>query len=311
MAIQDFISRKINMKGINPNISILSRWILLVVMILIPLGCTSKKDSNAPLAPSTPADLAITPSSAQVIRGGTQQFIQRGGVGAITWTVSNTALATINASTAVLVAGTSTGSVTVTATDASGRKATSAVSIIDSRIILTPSTLTLSPLGPQTATFTAVGASGTVIYTLTGNTNGYKGASVSSAGVFTVATWPTATQGTQTLTITASDGIITAGTATVSLPVTDTALTVSPATLRLGLLTTATSVTYTATPSSGTVYYNLTGETNGYTGAKIVGSTGVLTLTTSPTAAQGTQTLTITATEGSLSGTATLTLTVD
>lgn len=320
MATQGFQSRKTNMKRIIPNISV--RWVF-ILMALISLGCTSRKDENAPLAPSTPASFSLTPTSAQVVKGGTQQFLQRGGVGGVTWAVSDTSLATINSSTAVLVASTTTGTVTVTATDSTGRKATSSVSIIDNRIILTPSTLTMSSSGPQTSTFIPVGAVGTVTYTLTGNTRNYKGASISSSGVLTIASWPTATNGSQTLTITASDGISTAGTATVSLPVTDTTLIVSPASLTLGLLTSSAStvvcgsvvcnVIYTTTPAAttGTVFYNLSGETNGYTGAKIVSSTGVLTVTASPTAAQGTQNLTITATEGTLTGTASLTLTVD
>lgn len=292
-------------------------------MALISLGCTSRKDENAPLAPSTPASFSLTPTSAQVVKGGTQQFTQRGAVGGVTWAVSDTTLATINSSTAVLVAGASTGSVTVTATDSTGRRASSSVSIIDNRIILTPSTLAMSSLGPQTATFIPVGAVATVTYTLTGSRNNYKGASISSSGVLTVASWPTATNGTQTLTVTASDGVSVAGTATVTLTVADTALIVSPATLTLGLLTTSATTTicggvvcnviYTTTPAAttGTVFYNLSGETNGYTGAKIVSSTGVLTVTASPTAAQGTQSLTVTATEGTLTGTASLTLTVD
>lgn len=320
MATQGFHSTQTTVKNMNRNIATLSRWFMLVLILLLPLNCTSKKDENTPLASATPTSFSLTPSSAQVIRGGTQQFTQRGGVGTVSWSVSNTTLATINAQTGVLVASTTPGSLTVTATDASGRSAASAVTIIDSSIILSPATLTLSALGPQTATFTAYGAASTVIYALTGNTNGYKGAAITSGGVFTVTTWPTAAQGSQTLTLTARDGVLSPGTATISLPVTDTRLIVSPATFTLSLnakqpsTLSASTVTYTATPASsqatGTIFYNLSGQTNSYTGTTINSATGVVTLTTSPTGAQGDQNLTVTASDGTLSGTASLLVTV-
>ncbi len=161
--------------------------------------------------------LTVTPATAQVQQLGTQTFTST-GTAPVTWTLSNSAIGTIGAATGVFTASAQTGSGTVTATDARGDVGTATVQVTAAAISVSPSSFTVSTLPTAAIQFTASGNLGTVAFTLTGATGNYASATiVATTGAVTIAALPTAVQGIQTLTITASDGIATSGTATLTV----------------------------------------------------------------------------------------------
>ena len=169
---------------------------------------------------STTTNLIISPTSAQVLKGGTQIFsVPTGGTPPFTCQVSPTTLGIFTAltgTTCSFIAGGTTGTATITMTDTKGNSGTASITINNASIFILPGPFTFSAIG--TFTFTTVGTTNPVTWTLTNsNANSlYAGATIGAAtGVVTVTVKPTVLQGVQTFTVTASDGISNSGTTTV------------------------------------------------------------------------------------------------
>ena len=262
---------------------------------------------------TSPQTLTVTPNASSVTRNGTQAFTATGGTAPFFWSLSNPTLGSIGIGTGIFTAGIATGTSTVTVTDSAGNTGSATVTVVNSSIVVSPGNLSLSALPGRALAYVATGAAGTVVWSLSGATRGYAGATINAVtGVVTITAMPTSVgtaEGNQTLTITAADGIVQSGTATLTLTATSPApIVVNPATRTLSSIPTA-APTYVATGAAGTVTWSLSGATNLYAGAAIDANTGVVTIATMPTALQGNQTLTITASDGFVpNGTATLTL---
>ena len=161
-------------------------------------------------------------------------------------------------------------------------------------LFITPEKVVLTPGG--TLTFIATNAKTPVSWTVSNTTL----ANINvGTGAFTAGTLP----GTVTVTVTDATG----ETATASVTITQSTILVTPSALTLNAIP-ATAPDFDAVGNVGTVIFSMSGAV-GYTGASIDSDTGVVTITTMPTLAQGNQALTITAADGiATSGTATLTL---
>lgn len=253
--------------------------------------CDNGKLSNSPLGPSDGTNfrlrVAVTPSAVSVVTGGTQAFSASGGTtttsGVYSWSVSNTALGSIDSSTGAFTAGTTTGSMTVTATDSVGNTGTATVTVTTAIISISPLNLTIVRGGTQT--FTATGGTGTYTWTVNDST---LGTIVSTTGAFTARN----TAGTMTVTATDTMGIT--GTATVVIV--DSALTVVPVSY-----TAYPGETQTITATGGTGFYSWSvddttiGRVNASTGDFTAGDTaGTVTITATDTANNtGTTTITV------------------
>jgi hypothetical protein len=160
-----------------------------------------------------PIPLVISPTTASLAPGATQQFTASGGSGtgyayAVT---TNRSGATIDA-TGLYTAGATGGvSDTITLTDSISNAATATVSVV-SPIVITPGSMNIAPKG--TVQFHATGGSGTG-YVWSILTNG-SGASINAAGVYSGGPGPNTTDvvqvadsvgGTATVTLTVGPGI--------------------------------------------------------------------------------------------------------
>lgn len=191
--------------------------VVFAIVVWVVAACDNLVDDKNPFSP-TPQPLFITPEKTVISPGGTLTFTATNATLPVSWTVNNTTLANINVNTGAFTGGTLPGTVIVTVTDASGDTATATVTITTATILVTPSALTLNAIPGTAPDYNAVGNIGTVVFTLSGFSGGYTGATIDSGtGVVTITTLPTLAQGSQTLTITAADGIATAGTATLTL----------------------------------------------------------------------------------------------
>jgi len=289
-------------------------WLLLGLVLLG--GCDNSSSGGGPLGPSNTATSAaliqVTPSSATVIKGDVIAFAATGGTGTFTWSVSDPTLASIVSTTGAFTAGSKTGTVTVTATDANGAKGTATISISTKTLTIIPAN---SKVGKgATQTFAVNGATAPVFWssdnTTIGNIDVNTG--VFTAGIIT---------GTVNITVLDADG----DTASAAVEVIANVITVTPASVSFSAVPTNDPV-FTATGGSGAFTFLLSGATNSFTGAAIGTATGNVTATTvliditaMPTgntlvatvctAGEGTQTLTITATDSNGdSGTAQLKL---
>ena len=210
--------------------------------------------------------IVITPSTATVAIGTTQQFTATGGTAPYAWSVSNPAVGSINVTTGVFTA-LAAGTTTVSATDATGLAGTSGT-ITVTTVVVNPDTAGVG-IG-QTLQFTATG--GTAPYTWSSSAPAV--ASIDAAtGLLTALT-----AGTTTVTATDSNGYSdTSGTITVSQ------VTVTPQT---ALLAVGNTLQFSA--SGGTAPY--TWSSSNLAVATINATTGLLT-------AVGAGTATITATD--------------
>jgi hypothetical protein len=258
-------------------------------------ACNNSNGKNNPLGPSSPSgDIRVSPEIVAVARGAATTFTAKGGTGTYTWTVNNTALATINPTTGAFTAGNTGGAVTVTALDTSGRTAKATVNIVSQTLIVSPANAQVAKGGSQT--FTSNGT-GTVFWSLSDTSLGAIG---TTSGKFT------ANGNTGSASVTAVDS--TGNSGSTSVLVFTPNIVLSPGALTLAAIPTQ-AVTYTATGAVGTVFFSISGQTNGYAGVSINSSTGVVTIAAMPTNAEGTQTLLITATDGiAANGTAVLVL---
>ncbi|VAW51429.1 hypothetical protein MNBD_GAMMA06-885, partial [hydrothermal vent metagenome] len=104
----------------------------------------------------TVRDVNVTPQTATLLIGGTQTFSANGGAAPYSWSVSDAAIASINANTGVLTA-IAVGTVTVTAVDADGfTGSSSTITVSDNHVIvITPNTANVARFG--TIQFSASG----------------------------------------------------------------------------------------------------------------------------------------------------------
>ncbi len=167
--------------------------------------------------------LTVIPTTAQVGKTETQEFTVTGQTDPVFWSITNTALGSIDVTTGIFTAGVTLGTTTVTVLDADGDTATSSVTVISNTIIVTPVSVgPFTAAGTQAFTATTNGEAGTYTWTISGQTGDYDGAAVTVAATATVGTTltfaqPSSDEGNQTLTVTATDGNGDTGTATVSL----------------------------------------------------------------------------------------------
>ncbi len=252
--------------------------------------------------------IAVTPNPATIGTNGTQQFTATavdaaGNPASISpaWSVENGG-GTINASSGMFTAGTTTGSFTNTVRATSGGVSGSATVNVTGGsaavITVTPNPATVGSNGTQQFTAAAVDANGnSVSITPVWSVEDGGGTINASTGVFTAG----ATTGTFTNTVRATSGGV-FGSATVTVTSGSAAvITVSPdpATVEVGNTQqfTATAEDGSGNPISITPVWSVE---NG--GGEIDSATGVFTAGTTT----GTFNHTVTATSGSISGTATV-----
>ena len=230
----------------------------------------------------------VTPQTAVLAVNATLQFSATGGAAPYTWSTNNTAVANINASTAVLSALTS-GTMTVTAVDANGATASSAV--------ITVRTITVSP--PTASVETA----GTLQFTVAGGAAPYNWTS-SNPTIATVNTTTglltAVTAGAITVRATDADGIIgNSGTITVTTP--------PPPPLPAAVAITPQTGTLAA---GQTLQFSATGGTAPYTWSSANPATATVSATGLLTAVgAGTSTVTVTDNVGSAITSGTITVT--
>ena len=161
--------------------------------------------------------LIVTPAAGSLNQGETLTFTAT-GVDPFFWSVDDITLGIIDTDSGVFTANGSTGTATITVIDSDGNTGTATVTILQGRILMVPSDLTFQTLPSTTIAYTTTGEVGTVFFSLTGEANDYTGATIdTTTGIVTIAAMPTDVEGDQTLTITASDGIVDDGTATLTL----------------------------------------------------------------------------------------------
>ena len=134
--------------------------------------------------------VTVTPNTATLTVGDTQQFSAAGGTAPYTWTSSNPAVASIDATTGLLTA-LAPGSVTVTATDANGVSGTSGTITVNAAVhivTVTPNTATV-PVRTSLQ-FTATGGVGPYTWALS---NPDAGTIDPATGLFTAGDEPATT----------------------------------------------------------------------------------------------------------------------
>lgn len=110
------------------------------------------------------ATINVLPTSVTLAGGSSQTFTATGGTGSFRWSISNTNLGSIVATTGVFTAaGTTAGSLIVTATDTAGSNGNASITIISTTLAVTPATISI-PVGAK-LTFTAAGGTGTYFWT--------------------------------------------------------------------------------------------------------------------------------------------------
>jgi large repetitive protein len=267
-------------------------------------ACESETDGG-PLGPSSVTSssslVTVIPAALTVVKGGTLTFTASGGTGAFTWSVSNPTLASIVLNSGAFTAGTTNGSVTVTATDQNGSSGTATVTISDKSLTILPSTAQVGKQGTQT--FTVTGGTGPIFFSVDNATIGSMPSNDGADPLDVQSTFTAGiTAGTLTITAVDSDG----DTLTASVTVVSNTVTLTPASVTLP--NTAAGVTVFTTGGSvgdiPTFSFAISGQSNSYTGAVATPTAGtadvaatVSIATAVPTLAEGDQTLTITATD--------------
>jgi hypothetical protein len=276
----------------------------LVFLTITGLAACQSETDGGPLGPSSVTQssslVTVTPAAVTVVKGGTLTFTAAGGSGTFTWSVDNTGLASIVLDTGVFTAGTTNGTVTVTATDQNGATGTATVTISDKTLTILPSTAQVGKQGTQV--FTVTNGTAPVFFSINDATVGSMpsndGAAANTQSTFTAGI----STGTATITAVDSDG----DTVTASVTVVSNTVTLTPASVALPNTAAATTV-FTTGGSVGdipTFTFTISGQTNSYTGAVLTptagtaGTAATVSLATAvPTLAEGNQTLTLTATD--------------
>ncbi|MBQ3095331.1 MAG: Ig-like domain-containing protein [Clostridia bacterium] len=238
--------------------------------------------------------MSIVPSKIETEVGATTKLTANGGSGTYTWKSSNTAKATVTSNG--IVSALSTGTVTITATDSSGKSATCKVTIYRA-----PTSITVSPVSAllavkETKKFTAS------VYPedASKNINWYSSdtsvATVSSSGVVTMLK-----EGTVTITAKSAYNSVMA-TATVSTGAKVTGITVDKATLTASVGQAFTLNPVIAPQNAAIRTYSVTiGDTNV---VKLSGNEKNSFIAVNP----GTTTITFKSDDGSFTATTTVTV---
>ena len=290
--------------------STLTRLLVGLLLLVLPLGglACGGGDDETPSPGVTLKSITVSPATANVAVGATQQFAVNGVYSdgktkavttGVTWTSSTTTVATIN--TSGLATAVADGSTTITATIGK-YKATANLTVITKA-------LTGIQVTPASA---SIGVGTTQQYAATANYNDGTTTDVTAS-----ATWSSSATATATISATGLASGVAAGTSTISatfetvsgtaiLTVTDNAMTgivVTPATASIPAGATQ-AFTATAQYADGTTQ-NVTADvtwTSSDTAVATIAATGTAT-----GVAEGTAT--ITAAHSGLTGTATLTVT--
>ena len=226
----------------------------------------------------------------------------------VTWSSSNTGIATVSATGLVSPTGANdSGTVTITATSG-GINGTATVTIAQdpvATVTVAPPTSTISATQTQQLTATLKDAGGTVLTgrAVTWTTSDPTIATVSATGLVS----PTGANDSGIVTITATSGGVN-GTATVTVaPDPVASVTVAPPSSTINATQTQ-QLGATLKDAGGTV---LTGRAISWTSSNTAIATVSNTGLVSPTGANDSGTVTITATSGTASGTATVTIAPD
>lgn len=229
-----------------------------------------------------PPEIVVTPSTATVTLGGTQQFTAT-GQSSVTWTASAGSISGAGLFTAPSTMP-SSSTVTIKATGSGNQSGAATVTLValPGPITVSPATATVT-LG-KTQQFSATGQSSVTWSASAG--------SISATGLFTA---PATMPASSAVTITATGAGNQSGTATVTLVAPPPPITVLPATVSVAL--------------GGTQQFTITGQTN-VTWSATAGSISATGLYTAPATMPVLNTVTITASgAGNQSGVATVTLT--
>ncbi|VAW94445.1 hypothetical protein MNBD_GAMMA22-3056 [hydrothermal vent metagenome] len=140
-----------------------------IVTVTDANGVTDSSGTISITAAPAPDVVNVSPDTASVIVPNTLQFSATDGTAPYKWTVSNTAIATIDIDTGVL-SPISEGSVTVTATDANGVTDTTGDIKIEDAIAVTPDTATIN--GNEQLQFNATGGDNTYTWSSSNLTAG-------------------------------------------------------------------------------------------------------------------------------------------
>ena len=102
-----------------------ARYLILIPAVTLALACRD----TAPVGPSEPPEVVVSPNPAIVVAGGTIRLVAELGGNSkgqsVTWTTHNAAVATVNAYG--VVTGVAPGKVAITATAYSGASSSAAV----------------------------------------------------------------------------------------------------------------------------------------------------------------------------------------
>lgn len=289
-------------------------WLLPVLSILFLAGCDNSSSSGGPLGPSgtvtSAALIKVTPATVTLAKGDQLTFTAAGGTNTFTWSVNNPIIASVNSTTGAFTAGSTVGTVTVTATDANGATGTATVTISLKTLTIVPATSKVGKGGAQT--FLVTGATVPVFWSVNNTTLGSidVGTGVFTAGI---------TAGVAIITVLDADG----DTATATVEIIANVIIVTPASISFSSVP-LTSPTFLAAGGTNTFTFLLTGATNSFSGAAIsttvlpTDTTVTIDITAMPTGdtigpplvtGEGNQTLTVTATDSNGDfGTAQITL---
>jgi hypothetical protein len=283
---------------------------LAVSLILASAGCTS--GALAPALVTTVTGVAVSPGTASIAVGATQQFTATATysdgstadvTSTATWTTSNTADATVDSSG--MSTGAAAGSSTITAAlrSVSGTAALSVTAATKTiaAISVTPATASIAARATEQFTATATysdSSTANVTTTATWNSSNIAVATASSSGLATGAS-----AGSSTITASLSGVSGTAALSVTAATKTITAIAVSPNPASIAIGTTQ-QFTATATYSDGsTGNVTTTAPWASASGAiATINSSGLATAT-------GTGSTTVTATQSGVSGSASLTVT--
>ncbi|KMP10833.1 hypothetical protein UR09_03390 [Candidatus Nitromaritima sp. SCGC AAA799-A02] len=183
-------------------------WLFMIMAFLAIVACTNDLDQGNPLGPSS-FGILVSPSSAQINKGDTQQFTALGGVSPVTWAVSTTTIGNIDAGTGLFTALQIAGSATITALDAVGDTGTGTITVLPNLLVIAPGSATANVAGSTDFTATLASGSNLVVASI---------ARDDSSGTLTL---PTLTVAANVVTATYA-AVPTSGSETFTITITDT-----------------------------------------------------------------------------------------
>src|SRR5437764_297083 len=281
-------------------------WLAAVATSILELfGCTGVSTTRTAI----PVIVTISPTSATVAAGGTQQFtatVQNTSNTAVTWQVNgvaggNATVGTISSSGLYTAPAAVQSTTTVTVTAVSQADATKSASV---QVTITPTAAVSVTISPTSATVAAGGTqqfSATVQNTsntaVTWQVNGVAGGNatvgtISSSGLYTA---PAAVQSTTTVTVTAVSQADATKSASVQVTITPTAavsVTISPTSATVAAGGTQQFSATVQNTSNTAVTWQVNGVAGGNATVGTISSSG---LYTAPAAVQSTTTVTVTA----------------